>query len=81
MESVAEEIARLQRVRNAVILAHNCTRGEVQDAADFTGDSLELARRAAEVDAARKAMVDAQNKYRDTLQAFIKDYYQKTDYS
>ncbi len=34
-----------------MILAHNYTRGEVQDAADFTGDSLELARRAAEVDA------------------------------
>lgn len=48
---VAEEIAHLKKVRNAVILAHNYTRGEVQDAADFTGDSLELARRATEVDA------------------------------
>ena len=48
---VAEEIARLRKARNAVILAHNYTRGEVQDVADFTGDSLELARRAAEVEA------------------------------
>lgn len=46
-----EEIARLKKARNAVVLAHNYTRSEVQDAADFTGDSLELARRAAEVDA------------------------------
>ncbi len=45
------EIARLRKERNAVILAHNYTRGDVQDAADFTGDSLELARRAAEVKA------------------------------
>ena len=51
MEAVEEEISRLKKARNAVILAHNYTRGEVQDAADFTGDSLELARRATEVDA------------------------------
>ena len=48
---IYEEIAELKKRRNAVILAHNYCRGEVQDAADFTGDSLELARRATQVDA------------------------------
>lgn len=45
------EIEALKKSRNAVVLAHNYCRGEVQDAADFTGDSLELARRATQVDA------------------------------
>ena len=49
--SLEEEIAELKAKRNAVILAHNYERAEVQDAADFTGDSLELARRATEVNA------------------------------
>ncbi len=46
-----EEIRKLAAERKAVILAHNYTRGEVQDVADYTGDSLELARKAATVDA------------------------------
>lgn len=46
-----DEIQRLKKERNAVILAHNYTLGEVQDIADFTGDSLELARRATQIDA------------------------------
>ena len=51
MSATAEEIDRLRKERRAVILAHNYTRGEVQDIADFTGDSLELARKAATVEA------------------------------
>ncbi len=51
MDDSADEIKRLAKERNAVILAHNYTRAEVQDVADYTGDSLELARRATKVDA------------------------------
>ena len=44
---IDQEIARLKEERNAIILAHNYTRGEVQDIADFLGDSLGLSRTAA----------------------------------
>jgi len=49
--TLSEEIKDLAKSRNAVILAHNYCRGEVQDVADFTGDSLELARKATEIEA------------------------------
>ena len=45
------EIKRLARVRNAVVLAHNYERAEVQDVADFVGDSLGLSREAAKTTA------------------------------
>ena len=45
------EIRRLAEEKNAVILAHYYTVGEIQEVADFIGDSLALARKAAQTDA------------------------------
>lgn len=46
-QDVAAQITRLKTEKNAVILAHYYQYGEIQDVADFVGDSLELAKKAA----------------------------------
>ena len=51
MKTIEEKINELKIKKNAVILAHNYQRGEVQDIADFVGDSLALSRKAAATDA------------------------------
>ena len=45
-EEIVEKINRLREEKEAIILAHNYQRPEVQDIADYVGDSIELARRA-----------------------------------
>jgi len=50
-DELIREINRLRKERNAVLLAHNYQLPEIQDLADFTGDSLAMARYAAKTDA------------------------------
>lgn len=50
-QSLRESILRLKKERNALILAHNYQTGDIQDIADYVGDSLGLAYKAQETDA------------------------------
>ena len=51
MDDISKRIQELKRERHAVILAHNYVAPEIQDLADFTGDSLELSIKAESVHA------------------------------
>ena len=50
MSEIIDDIIRLKKDKNAVILAHNYQIPEIQDLADFVGDSLALAVQATKVE-------------------------------
>jgi len=52
IDNIIEEIEELKKEKNAIILAHNYQPKEIQEIADFVGDSLELCIKASQVDEA-----------------------------
>ena len=51
MDNLIEAIKQLKKEKNAIILAHYYQKGEIQDIADYVGDSLALAQWAAKTEA------------------------------
>ena len=71
-KTLAEEVLDLKQERRAVLLAHHYQEGEIQELADWVGDSLELARKARDFDVWTGMMsVDAKTK--DQLRAMLAD--------
>jgi len=57
--TLAEDIVKLKKEKNAIILAHNYQRSEVQEIADYVGDSIELSRKAMEERDAKRIVFSA----------------------